>query len=76
MLALTFIQFFRLPDLDQFDRIDLRRRHRQVYFCEDGKCYRVIGGVVVYFDGSHISATYARTLAPYMAGPLEKALAS
>ncbi|WP_417235167.1 acyltransferase family protein [Arthrobacter sp.] len=40
------------------------------YFCIDGKCPAVIGGVVTYFDGSHITATYGRTLA----GPLGREL--
>jgi hypothetical protein len=25
-----------------------------------------VGGVVVYFDGEHLTATYSRTLAPYL----------
>jgi hypothetical protein len=36
------------------------------YFCVDGLCPPVIGSVVVYFDASHITATYGRTLAPYL----------
>lgn len=26
-------------------------------------CRAVVGGVVVYYDGTHLTATYARTLA-------------
>ena len=37
-------------------------------------CPAVIGGVVVYFDGSHITNTYAMTLAPYLVGPLGAAV--
>lgn len=33
-------------------------------FCTATTCPAVVGRVVVYFDGSHITATYARTLAP------------
>lgn len=33
-------------------------------FCFDGRCPAVIGGVFVYRDTNHITATYARTLAP------------
>lgn len=44
------------------------------YFCQDGTCPAVIGGVVVYFDASHITATYAQTLAPLLEKDLDKAL--
>ncbi|MHA7171465.1 acyltransferase family protein [Arthrobacter monumenti] len=44
------------------------------YFCGEGRCRAVIGGVVVYFDGSHITATYARTLAPYLSNAIRQAL--
>ncbi len=44
------------------------------YFCRGQDCPAVIGGVIVYFDGSHITKTYARTLAPYLLGPLTKAV--
>ena len=33
------------------------------WFCPDGKCEPVIGGVITYFDTAHITATYAKTLA-------------
>lgn len=33
-------------------------------FCEAAVCKPVIGNVLVYFDSDHISATYARSLAP------------
>ena len=42
-------------------------------FCTE-TCPAVIGGVVVYFDGSHITNTYAMALAPYMVGPLSAAV--
>ena len=43
------------------------------YFCDD-KCHSMIGGVVVYFDSHHLTATYARTLAPYLAAPIAEAI--
>lgn len=43
-------------------------------FCQEQTCPAVIGGVIVYFDGSHITATYARTLAPSLKDPMIKAL--
>lgn len=45
--------------------IDLDR-----YFCTEEECHAVIGGVVVYFDAHHITAAYARTLAPYFGAQL------
>ena len=36
-------------------------------FCDATRCYSAIGGVSVYFDGTHISGTYSRTLGPWLA---------
>jgi peptidoglycan/LPS O-acetylase OafA/YrhL len=36
------------------------------YICDSTTCYGSVGGVPVYFDGSHLTATYSRTLAPYI----------
>jgi hypothetical protein len=36
------------------------------FFCDARSCYPVIGGVRVYNDHDHITAAYARTLAPYL----------
>lgn len=45
------------------------------YFCTD-TCPQVIGGVLVYRDDiSHISATYSKTLGPYIARDISLALA-
>lgn len=44
------------------------------YFCADDRCPSVIGGVVVYFDASHMTQTYARTMAPYLYPPVKEAL--
>ena len=35
------------------------------YFCDEAKCYAMIGAVRVFRDGSHLSALYVRTMAPY-----------
>ena len=42
------------------------------YMCEESTCSMVVGGVIVTRDGFHLSATYARSLAPY----LDRALAA
>jgi hypothetical protein len=44
------------------------------YICESTVCSAAVGGVPVYFDVSHLTATYARTLAPYLAYELEAGL--
>jgi len=45
------------------------------YFFDRIFCHAVIGGVIVYFDNHHLTATYAVTLArivgPELAGLLE-----
>ena len=44
------------------------------FFCEDGMCTPVVGGVVGYRDSHHLTATYATTLAPYLGERLEAAV--
>jgi peptidoglycan/LPS O-acetylase OafA/YrhL len=34
--------------------------------CPGTTCQAVVGGVIVYFDASHLTATYASTLAPFL----------
>jgi peptidoglycan/LPS O-acetylase OafA/YrhL len=34
--------------------------------CGPRSCDPVVGGVIVYFDASHLTATYSRTLSPYL----------
>jgi hypothetical protein len=46
------------------------------YLCEPARCLAAIGGVPVYLDGSHLTATYSRTLAPYLQPFLTAALSS
>ena len=35
-------------------------------FCDSDTCFDVIGGVIVYFNQGHMTATFAKTLAPYL----------
>ena len=37
-------------------------------------CAAVVGGVIVYSDSSHLTATYARTLAPVLRPSLDRVL--
>lgn len=43
-------------------------------FCDESKCYGVIGNIIVYRDMHHITAEYAKTLAPALRKPLADAL--
>jgi hypothetical protein len=36
------------------------------FFCDDARCYQVVGGALVYKDAEHITSTFARTLGPFM----------
>ncbi len=44
------------------------------HICPTRTCRAVIGGVVAYFDGSHLTATYASTLDRYLGPPLQQLL--
>ena len=44
------------------------------YFCTATVCPAVIGSVVTYFDASHMTATYSRSLAPFVDPAIETAL--
>ncbi|RCS95150.1 acyltransferase [Brevibacterium aurantiacum] len=44
----------------------------QDWFCPNGRCEPVIGGVITYFDTAHITATYAQTLAPQLGARLSR----
>lgn len=41
-------------------------------FCLDLECPAVVGGVLMYVDESHISGTYAATMAPYLERGLQR----
>ncbi len=44
------------------------------FYCDDDRCYSVIGDVVVYADDNHVSRTYASTLAPYLGERIRDAI--
>jgi hypothetical protein len=46
------------------------------HICASETCSAVIGGVVTYFDGSHLTATYASTLDRYLGPPLRRLIAA
>lgn len=45
-------------------------------FCADGTCPTVIGNVVVYRDSNHMTATFVRTLAPFLVSAIDDALSA
>ena len=45
----------------------------QKYYCLDGLCPLVVGGVKVYRDLGHLTATYSLTLAPYLDAEIARA---
>ncbi|WP_434923084.1 acyltransferase family protein [Glutamicibacter sp. PAEs-4] len=44
--------------------------------CEEDRCYSVVGGIVAYWDHSHLSETFAGSLSPTLESRLKKALDS
>lgn len=44
------------------------------HLCTATRCSAVVGGVLAYFDHSHLTATFGRTLAPYLAPAVTEAL--
>lgn len=45
---------------------DVRTADLNSQICRPERCYGANGGVVTYFDSSHLSATFAATLSPYL----------
>lgn len=41
------------------------------WFCDARWCWPVVGGVLVYKDNSHVTATYGATLAPFLVAKLD-----
>jgi peptidoglycan/LPS O-acetylase OafA/YrhL len=46
------------------------------FFCDRVRCFPVVGGALVYKDTTHLTRTYAVTLAPYLAEEVERLTAS
>ena len=44
------------------------------WICPTDRCPAVIGGVLIYRDGNHLTATYARSLAPMVGSELDAVL--
>jgi hypothetical protein len=37
------------------------------YFCDERRCYAVVGNVAVYFDGDHMNLEFSRSMKPMIA---------
>jgi hypothetical protein len=59
------------PRLPGISALDVTR-----YFCTATVCPAVIGSVITYFDASHMTATYSRTLAPFVDPAIKMALSA
>ncbi|GAA0624895.1 acyltransferase family protein [Sporichthya brevicatena] len=44
------------------------------FICQRDRCDSVVGGALVYMDGSHLTATYSRSLAPFLERHVLRAL--
>lgn len=44
------------------------------FYCRDGGCPSVIGGVLVYRDGQHVHSAFAQTLAPFLDQKIKEAV--
>lgn len=65
------------PQVAAVDLLDTPRLHTvdlTEYFCVDGTCSGIIGGLPVYYDMDHLSASYSRSLAPALGEKLEAVL--
>lgn len=56
-------------DLDNVYYADLTDK-----FCDNENCKPIIGNVLVYKDAHHITATYSKTLAPFVGEEIDNAL--
>lgn len=45
-------------------------------FCDDTTCFAAIGGVPVFFDQTHLTDSFSRSLGPWLAGQLESRIAT
>jgi peptidoglycan/LPS O-acetylase OafA/YrhL len=41
------------------------------WLCDADRCHGLIGGLIVYYDAHHITATFSRSMAPYLGRDVE-----
>lgn len=59
VFAVTDYQYQAAQNIPGVDALSFEN-----YFCAQSTCFAAVGGATVYLDRSHISATYARSMAP------------
>ena len=75
--AFSRAQAFPVPDQHQLAAAKAPAAaliRTDTWFCTEGFCPMVAGGVVTYRDSHHITASYSRTLAPYLARAIDDAI--
>ncbi|MGP5587325.1 acyltransferase family protein [Glutamicibacter ardleyensis] len=60
--------------VDALDNPNIVKVDMNDQFCDDKTCYGVVGGIVAYWDHSHMTATYAESLSDTLAQRLNKKL--
>ena len=56
------------PTLDATRDMDgkVRELDMNQFICGQAECSAIVGNVLVYFDGHHLTSSYSRTLTPYL----------
>jgi peptidoglycan/LPS O-acetylase OafA/YrhL len=49
------------------DNRDVRLADLTNYFCDERRCYAVVGNVAVYYDANHLNLEFSRTMKPMIA---------
>jgi hypothetical protein len=52
------------------DNRDVRLADLTKYFCDERRCYAVVGNVAVYYDANHLNLEFSRTMKPMIADVL------
>ncbi len=61
---------FLVGAVEELDRPRISAVNFDDLVCGPVRCHGAIGGVIAYFDSSHLTATYVETMAPYMEEPI------
>ena len=69
LLADPFVEAFQALERENVAVLDLTDA-----FCDEDRCYALVGGLPVHFDDRHMSRSYSETLAPRLWDQLEPLL--
>jgi hypothetical protein len=59
------VEAARETDVENVTLVDLTD-----YFCDERRCYAVVGNVAVYFDSDHLNLEFSRSLKPMLVDAL------